>query len=149
MTGTAINPFADPDLPSLADLLSMVTNDAGLTSRRRVELASTIRKTASWFGLVLSEIPAAPAFLRVRFQRLSPGGVGVSRKRLQNVRSGVSFALQRYGLGGNQSYLAPLTGAWKDLARRMHDPYQKVPLTRFFRFLSATKVTPEEVSDFH
>ncbi len=118
MTGTAINPFADPDLPSPADLLSMVTNDAGLTSRRRAELASAIRKTASWFGLALSEIPAAPAFLRVRFQRLSPGGAGVSRKRLQNVRAGVNFALRRYGLGGSRAYLAPLTGTWKDLVHR-------------------------------
>ena len=149
MTHTAINPFANPDLPSLADLLSMVTNDADFTPRRRAELASAIRKTASWFGLALSEIPAAPAFLRVRFQRLSPGGVGVSRKCLQNVRSGVNFALRRYGLGGNQAYLAPLTGTWKDLAGRMNDSYQKVPLTRFFRFLSATNVAPKEVSDSH
>ena len=55
MTDTAINPFANPDLPSLADLLNMVTNDADLTSRRRAELASAIRKTAAWFGHALSD----------------------------------------------------------------------------------------------
>ena len=149
MTSQAINPFADPDRPTLAELLDMVITDTELSSKRRADLASAIRKTSPWFGLALSAIPAAPSFLRERFKRLSTGALGVSKKRIQNVRSSIVFSLKHYGLGGDRSYLAPLTGVWEVLAEKLDLPFHKVPLTRFLRFLCAAGVGPEKVTDSH
>ena len=149
MTSHAINHLASPVLPTLAELLDMITADTGLSPRRRTDIASAIRKTSSWFDLSPSVIPATPSFLRGRFKRLSSGGLGVSKKRIQNVRSSINFAIRHFGLSGRRRYREHLSPPWKGLAEMVTGPYQKVPMTRFFYFLSSTGVDPGKVSDAH
>ena len=146
MTTQTINIPADH---TLAGHLNLVITDTVLPPKRRDELASAIRMTSVWFGLPLSAIPAVPRFLRERFKRLSPGGLGVSKKRFQNVRSSIKFALKHYGHGGPRRYREHLSPPWNALAAMLTGPYQKVPLTQFFYFLSSMGVDPEEVSDVH
>ena len=80
------NPFANPKMLTLAELLELVRADTDLPAWRRSSVASSIRMTGRWFGLELSAFPANRAFLRKRFQALSPGATGASKKRLQNAR---------------------------------------------------------------
>ncbi len=149
MSNKIANPFADPRLAPLADLLDSVLADPDLADWRRSGIASSIRKTGSWFGLDLHEIPANCSFLRRRFAALSPGAAGVSRKRLQNARSDLEFALSRYGLSGSGNYLAPLTGPWKALDAKLDGKYRKIPLSRFLRYLQFHGIAPNSVTDAH
>ena len=129
-------PFADPEIQRLDFLLEKVKVDTDLPGWRRASVASSIRMTGEWLGLELAAVPAVNSFLTRRFQTLSPGVTGASKKRLQNALSDLRFGLNRYGLAGPRTYLAPLTGVYKELAAKLTDKYRKIPLTRFLRYLA-------------
>jgi hypothetical protein len=70
------------------------------------------------------------------------------RKRLQNVRSAIAFALDRYGLGGRRSYLAPLSPAAQALYDRLPDNNVfRYHLSRLLHFMSAQGIEPEQMTD--
>jgi hypothetical protein len=83
------HPFAAADTPSFCDLLDQVTADEQLDPHRKADLRTAIKSLGQWLGSELTAMPAHPRYLR---------------KRLQNVRSAIAFALDRYGLGGRRSY---------------------------------------------
>jgi hypothetical protein len=112
------HPFAAADTPSFHDLLDRVTADEQLDPRRKADLRSAIKSLGQWLGSDLTAMPAHPRYLRGRLAGFQPAVAGVSRKRLQNVRSTIAFALDRYGLGGRRSYLAPLSPAAQALYDR-------------------------------
>ncbi len=91
-------PFADPEILRLDSLLEKVQADTDLPDWRRASVACSIRMTGKWFGLELDVIPAVNSFLLRRFQELSPGVAGASKKRRQNALSDLRFALNRFGL---------------------------------------------------
>ena len=122
-TRTDHHPFAAADTPSFLDLLDRVTADEQLDPRRKADLRSAIKSLGQWLGTDLTAMPAHPRYLRERLAGFQPAAAGVSRKRLQNVRSAIAFALDRYGLGGRRSYLAPLSPAAQDLYDRLPDKY--------------------------
>jgi integrase len=141
------HPFAAADTPSFLDLLDRVTADDGLDPRRQADLRSAIKSLAQWLGSDLTAMPAHPRYLRERLAGFHPAAAGVSRKRLQNVRSAIAFALDRYGLGGRRSYLAPLSPAAQALYDRLPDKFLRCRLSRLLHFLSAQGIEPEQVTD--
>jgi hypothetical protein len=108
------HPFAAADTPSFLDLLDQVTADGQLDPRRKADLRSAIRAVGQWLGSDLTAMPAHPRYLRERLAGFHPAAADVSRKRLQNVRSAVAFALDRYGLVAG----APIWRRWHRRHRR-------------------------------
>jgi len=141
------HPFAAADTPSFLDLLDRVTADEQLDPRRKADLRSAIKSIGQWLGSDLTAMPAHPQYLRERLAKLHPAAAGVSRKRLQNVRSAVAFALERYDLGGRRSYLAPLSPAAQALHDRLPDKYFRCRLSRLLHFISAQGIEPEQMTD--
>jgi hypothetical protein len=77
-----------------------------------------------------------------------PGATpAAARKRLQNVRSEIAFALDRYGLAGRRSYLAPLSPEAQALYHRLPTKYFHCALSRFLHFISAQGIPPDRVTD--
>jgi integrase len=146
-TRTDHHPFAAADTPSLHDLLDRVSADEQLDPRRKADLRSAIKSLGQWLGTDLTVMPAHPRYLRERLAGFQPAAAGVSRKRLQNVRSAVAFALDRYGLGGRRNYLAPLSPEVQDLYDRLPDKYLRCRLSRLLHFISAQDIAPEQMSD--
>jgi integrase len=144
---TNAHPFAAVDTPSLHDLLDRVTADEQLDPRRKADLRSAIKTVAQWLGSDLTAMPAHPRYLREQLAGFQPAAAGVSRKRLQNVRSAIAFALDRYGLGGRRSYLAPLSPAAQALYDRLPDKYFRCRLSRLLHFISAQGIEPEQMTD--
>jgi integrase len=132
--------------PSLKDVLGQVDSDPTLTLGRRRDLRSSLRALSEWFCLDLSAIAADHSMLRERFASFHPAQANVSLKRLQNVRSDVAFALERYGYG-QRSATVPMSAACRALFDRLPDKYHRTALGRFFRFLSASGLAPEAVTD--
>ena len=120
---TAPHPFTALDTPSVRDLLDRVAADESLDARRRADLCSAIRSAGHWLGIDLTAMPAHPQYLREPLAGFHHAAGGVSRKRLQNVRSEIAFALDRYGLGGRRSYLAPLSPVAQALYDRLPTKY--------------------------
>jgi integrase len=141
------HPFAAADTPSLHDLLDRVTADEQLDQRRKADLRSAIKSLGQWLGTDLTAMPAHPRYLRERLAGFQPAAASVSRKRLQNVRSALAFALDRYGLGGRRAYLAPLSPAAQALYDRLPDKYFQCALSRFLHYISAQGIAPDQVTD--
>jgi hypothetical protein len=141
------HPFAAADTPSLHDLLDRVTADAQLDPRRKADLRSAIKSLGQWLGTDLTAMPAHPRYLRERLAGFQPAAAGVSRKRLQNVRSAIAFALDRYGLGGRRGYLAPLSPSAQALYDQLPDKYLRCRLSRLLHFISAQRLAPEQMTD--
>ena len=87
------NPFMAPGEASLAELLQRIEGDARLTATRRRDVASALRSLGRILALPLTAIPANPMWLRARLRRFHPQQVGISRKRWQNIRADLGFAL--------------------------------------------------------
>src|SRR5918996_2949964 len=141
------HPFTAAATPSFFDLLDRVSADEGLDPRRKADLRSAIKSLGQWLGSDLTAMPAHPRYLRERLAGFQPAAAGVTRKRLQNVRSAIAFALDRYGLGGRRSYLAPLSPAAQAVYDRLPDKYLRCRLSRLLHFISAQDIEPEQMSD--
>jgi hypothetical protein len=94
------NPFAYTGAATLASLLAQLKADPGLSMKQRQDLGSALRCIGRWLGLPLEAIPANLGFLRRKLEKLNPTGLGVSPRRLENVRSGAEgFPACRAGRG--------------------------------------------------
>ena len=118
------NPFSDPQIPSLAWLRERIEQHPGLPLQQRRDMASACSTAARWFDLPLSAIPASAAFLRTRFERLHPRHVGVSARRIGNVKSLLLRAMRETGLStALASYQCPLSPDWQRLYDRLDNKY--------------------------
>jgi hypothetical protein len=114
------NPFSDPQIPSLAWLCEQIERCSDLPLQQRRDMASACTTAAKWFGLPLSAIPASAAFLRQRFAHLHPSHVGVSARRIANVKSLLLRAMRETGLStALASYQCPLSPEWQTLYDRL------------------------------
>jgi hypothetical protein len=105
------------------------------------------RRSRSGWAATSPQCRRTPRYLRERLAGFQPAAADVTRKRLQNVRSAVAFALDRYGLGGRRSFLAPLSPAAQALYDRLPDKYFRCALSRFLHFISAQGIAPDQVTD--
>lgn len=152
MTSHAGNAFADPNAPTVADLLASVDGNPQLSPRQQREIRSALKAMAGWFRLPPEAIPANLSFLRRKFAAVHSATAGVSERRVQNVRS---LALRAFRVAGlavvDASYLCPLTAAWQRLHDSLPGKYERWGLGRFMRFCSAQGIEPIAVCDdiFH
>ncbi len=140
------NPFLAGDAPTLSHVMAHILKDPGLTPARRRDVASSLRTLARALGRELREVPAATDWLRARLKGLHHEQIGLSKKRWQNVRSDLGFALERAGHLVRHSYLAPISDAWTDVMGRCEER-QRWNLSRLARFCSALQVGPDDVDD--
>ncbi|MCK5273631.1 MAG: site-specific integrase [Alphaproteobacteria bacterium] len=148
MTQHDPNPFISPNLVTMAEVIDLVGADEALPLQRRRNICPSIRTLARALGLEPADIPAHVVFLRAMFERIHPEQSDVGRKRLQNIRSDVLFALRHAGLmGQGQTYMAPLTAEWQGLFDALVDRQFKYGLSRFMRFCSTQGIAPEAVDD--
>lgn len=145
---TPRNPFAHPDALTLAHVLARLEADTSFPLQRRRDLCSAVRTVGRWFNLGLTEIPANYEFLRRGFKNFHPRFANVRQRRLENVRSFLTAALQHVGIPTNrQTYLAPLAPKWQALFDRLPTSYDRTSLSRFMRYCSAAGIGPEDVTD--
>ena len=97
------NPFADPSMISLTQLKDRIEADHSVGLLRRREICSAITTVSKWLNLPPEMIPAAMSYLRPLLGRLHPIQLGVSERRLQNVRS---LLLSDFRIAGLSTKLA-------------------------------------------
>lgn len=142
------NPFTSPDTPTFADLIVRIDGDRGLSCSKKRQVSSALRKVADWIDKQPHEVPASATYLRRALTNFHPQQAGVTRKRVQNATSDVKFAMRHCGVVLNEAtYLAALTPEWRALWDLLDGlDYYRSGLSRFMRFVSAQRITPEDVT---
>lgn len=143
-----VNVFADPAGLSLHDVVVRVEQTSSLPTQRKREIVSAVHSACTWFHRTPGEVPANHEFLRRRFDRLSPGALGVGLARFRNVRSLIKKGLCAAGIPtSGRNYLAPLTPDWQTLLDQVKDSYARECLARFARFAGNLGIGPTQVDD--
>jgi integrase len=146
---TAHNSFADTQLITLETLREQVLENYDLSFPRRREIASAIKTLSKWSSLPLATMPASATYLGGRFKELHPDLLGVSKRRIQNVRSLILAGLRAQGLNTKLSrYMEPMSTEWVKLWGLIDgETYFKTELSRFFHYCSKQKIAPSNVTD--
>jgi integrase len=141
-------PIALSSPATLAEVLGRLTAVETLPRQRRRDLMSGVRRVARLMGDVPADIPAEPEALRRRLKLLTPAAAGMTPSRLRNVRALLKAALDLTGTkmmcGRRRAALAPV---WHGLLKSVDNPYERHKLSRFFSFVSAQGIDPDQIND--
>ena len=142
------NAFSDPAIPTLEQVRDQIATDYGIEHQKRMDMASAINAIGKLLDLPLSILPASAEFLRQRLKAENHLTLGVSKRRLKNVRSLVLRALRQVGLSTKlASYQMSMNDAWQALYDRLPGRYERTAFSRFFRYCSKADIRPEDVND--
>ena len=139
--------LATAGAPSLADVMVFVRNDASLTSTRRRDLASAVRRTAAALELPVDQVPADPAWLRPRLSALAPARLGIQQKSLTNLFSDLKAALAVSDVPISRGRPRRLSADWRALQEALAEKRHRIGLSRFIQFCDNLSIRPEAVSD--
>ena len=120
---------------------------ADLSKKTKREITSAWTSASAWFEISLEHLIAQHRNLRPRFARLSPGGLGVTKKRIANVKYLIRRSLALVAQNSGKSFKVPLTPSWLELEKLIDDRYLRVSVSCFFRLGSARGVLPPDVDD--
>jgi integrase len=142
------DPFLDPALPTLADVLAALARPAHAGRKDLPDLRSAVRTAARVLGLPPASITAHPGVLGQLLARVVPAAHGLRPSRWANVRSllGKALALAGCDLLPART-VAPLDPAWQELARRLKVKALEIGLSRLMHFCSGQGIAPEAVDD--
>jgi len=133
--------------PTLADLFCSIEADSELTSAKRRNLASSIRRFADVTGKTLQSEASFPA-VRMGLIRANPAASGVSRKRWSNIKSDLRFALERYGAPSRAPVRKDLSPAWQALRSAVdQDQTLRLGLSNLMHWCSRSGFEPQSVDD--
>ena len=134
------------DIKTLADLDRWLADCADMPSNRRYERRAAVRVVGKWFEEQSDRISTDPNELRARFERLSPGALRVTRKRISNVKSALLAAIRAAGILPKYKYVDIFLSEWMPIWEKLSIP-EKRQLSRLIRYCSAQGVRPERFDD--
>ena len=144
------NAFADPAIPTFADLIARVKADPTIPKRRRQNWVWALKALPRSVGNDPAAIPAHPEFLRAIFKRAAPASVGLKQAAWNNVRSLIGKALEWAGLASMPGhYQAPFILEWQQLWDQLPagKNAMRMQLSRLLHFCSALRIAPVDVND--
>ena len=143
-------PTPRPGPVTLADVLTALERDGKRTATRRRDLISGVKRVAILLGdepaAIVLDMPVISGLLAV----VNPVAVGISRKRLANIRSDFLAGVKASGLMPVKikSRGKPvLSSAWVDLFARLSGRRAHIGLSRLARFASVRGLAPQEIND--
>lgn len=141
-------PSPRPAVPAtLAGLLAALS-DQKLSATRRRDLISAVRRIAALLGGEPAAIPLDMAAISARLAAVNPVAVGITIKRLSNIRSDFIAGAKASGVmpvkPAGKSALSP---AWVDLFARLSGRRAHIGLSRLARFASARGLAPKNIDD--
>jgi integrase len=134
---------------TLAEVLSRLPQCDTISTQRRHELTSAVRKIASLLGQPAADIAASPDAIRRRLAPFTAAGAGVSPGRWRNIRSLFSAALNLTGATAavRRRRGVSLTPAWQDLLSRLTDHFERFRLARLANHCSTQQIPPGQLDD--
>jgi len=134
---------------TLADVLALVEQRADLKPNRKRELHSAVVRFSKLLREDPAHIPLNIPFLREQLAAINPIAKGISRKSLQNIRSGLLSAIHASGLkpGILHDGKSHQTEPWKKLATNLSKRRHLIGIRRLAGFCSRNGVEPHGVDD--
>jgi integrase len=120
------------------------------SATRQRDLVSAVRRVAILLGDEPAAISLDMAAISARLASVNPLAVGITKKRLINIRSDFLAAVKASGLVpvkvkfGGKSALNP---AWVDLFASLSGRRAHIGLSRLARYASARGIPPREIND--
>jgi integrase len=149
-TSQSRNPFANPTVPTFADLIDRLKVDRELPKTKRQNMVWALKVIARAIGKTPAEVVAHPEVLRALLKKAAPASIGLSRAGWNNARSLLGKVLEWAGLAAMPShYQAPFAPAWADLWELLPPGKNalRMQLSRFLHYCSAQGIRPSEVND--
>lgn len=144
----SLSASAAPTAPTLADVLRRIKGVATVSAQARQNMASAIRVLCRVIDREPRFVVVTAPMLRTVLGSASPGVLGLSRSRWNNVKSDVRRAVHlTRALKDGGSEAVPLSSAWEALVRAEGDVNRRCALRRFGRFCSALQCEPGKVND--
>lgn len=132
--------------PTLADVMLMLPG-IDVSAQARQNMMSAIRTVCRVLEREPRAIAIAAPVLRRLLEDASPGSIGLSPTRWNNVKSDVRRAIKLSGLSSANRETVPLTDAWERVAVLAPNATQRSVLRRFGRFCCSCQLAPELVDD--
>ncbi len=130
---------------TLATLIEKIKADTDLAPTRQRDLVSDLKSLARLLDRRPEAVPADLKALGSRINAFHHVQIGMSRKRLQNLRSSVTFVFQRYEI--TRPGTAPLTPVWQALFDQLQTKRERDGLVSLFRYCAAHRIAPQNVTD--
>ena len=132
---------------TLADVRERVSRDDSLSSRRRSELRSALKRIGEFLGVSLHSLPADVAQLRGPISRLHHAQHGISKKHLSKMRGRLLDALELSGVPVLRDRRGPRSPAWQNLIDELPQSTPLGHVTRFISYCDAHGIAPKDVND--
>jgi hypothetical protein len=129
-------------------VLDALEHDKKLAGTRRRDLVSAAKRVAILLGNEPAAIPLDMGAISARLAAVNPVAMGISTKRLANIRSDFLAGAKASGvMPAKPESKSPLTPAWVDLFARLSGRRAHIGLSRIARFASARGLAPKEIND--
>lgn len=136
--------FATPAHKTLTDVLAACEADMAGTALRDTRSAFRFLETQA--GIDPGATLARPEEIRRIFAGLSPALLGISEKRLANIRSLVGAAVRRFGMRRVRTTREiPLDATWTALLARITDRQHRWGLNRLACYCTVKGIAPRDV----
>jgi integrase len=130
---------------TLAKLIEKIKEDTELAPTRQRDLISDLKSLARLLDRRLEAVPADLKALKSRINDFHHAQIGVSQKRLQNLRSSVTFVFQRYEITWPGT--APLTPVWQALFDQLQTKREQDGIVALFRYCASHQIAPQDITD--
>ena len=142
------SPLSSAGPVTLAGVLAALERDGTLTATRRRDLVSAVKRVAALLGDEPAAIPLNMGAISARLAAVNPVAIGISTKRLANIRSDFLAGAKASGMMPVKAERkSPLSPAWVDLFARLSGRRAHIGLSRLARFASARGLAPREIND--
>jgi hypothetical protein len=144
----AKNPASEAAIRTVADALHRLETLPGLNHAKRQRYRSALTSACRLLELPAEHLAFTRAALIGDIRALHPTRCGLSRKRLQNLRSDLQ-AVFRLLLGDRHHWFHgyPLTIEWATLIDGIPSRWDRMGLAAFARFAGYRGIRPAEVDD--
>jgi integrase len=135
---------------TLAGVVAALERDDKLSATRHRDLVSAVNRVAILLGDKPAAIALDMAAISARLAAVNPVAVGITAKRLANIRSDFLAAVKAAGLMPVKIKSwgkSPLSPGWLDLSARLSGRRAHIGLSRFARYASARGLAPAEIND--
>jgi hypothetical protein len=141
-------PQPPPGPQTLADLSAAIASNQDIPASKRGQIQSSLKSFARMLGRPLGDIVAAAPTIRAAFAAVHPRTARISRKRLDNIRADLQWALRTCRGDGTSRRTSPDAAAMAALDS-IDDRLLRIGLTRFVRFACSRGIPIDEVDDSH
>lgn len=135
------------EIRTLADVHDAIKLAEKLSPPRRKEMLSSVSSLGKLLGQPLHDIPADLATLRAVIKKLHPVQARVTKKRLSNIKTGLTRALRFVGVAEELHTARKETKKWASFRSSGTAPHHAYGLSRLARYCSAHKIEPSHVTD--